>query len=127
MDPERTRQLGQGLMALAVVQALLFLLGVARRSYAAIAIPMLVLVAAASGVAFWVGWTMSAVRTCGLEPEPRIINGGLDANWMTAHGLPTVTLGCGQSGIHTVKETLDVGQYLQACRIGLLLASGAES
>ena len=63
MDPERTRQLGQGLMALAVVQALLFLLGIARRSYAAIALPMLVLVAAASGVAFWVGWTMSAVRT----------------------------------------------------------------
>jgi hypothetical protein len=50
-------------MALAVVQALLFLLGIARRSYAAIALPMLVLVAAASGVAFWVGWTMSAVRT----------------------------------------------------------------
>ena len=63
MDPERTRQLGQGLMALAVVQALLFLLGVARRSYAAIAIPMLILVAAISAIAFWVGWTMSVVRT----------------------------------------------------------------
>ena len=63
MDPERTRQVGQGLMALAVVQALLFLLGVTRRSYAAIAIPTLFLVAAISGIAFWVGWTMSAVRT----------------------------------------------------------------
>ncbi|MBL8849337.1 MAG: M20/M25/M40 family metallo-hydrolase [Planctomycetaceae bacterium] len=69
---------------------------------------------------------MSALRACGLEPEPRIINGGLDANWLTAHGLPTVTLGCGQAGIHTVKETLDVDQYLQACRIGLLLATGGE-
>lgn len=68
----------------------------------------------------------AAVRACGLEPEPRISNGGLDANWMTAHGLPTVTLGCGQSGIHTVEETLDVEQYLQACRIGLVLARGAE-
>lgn len=69
----------------------------------------------------------AAVRACGLEPEPRIINGGLDANWLTAHGLPTVTLGCGQAGIHTVKETLDVDQYLQACRIGLMLATGSES
>lgn len=69
----------------------------------------------------------AAVRACGLEPQPRISNGGLDANWMTAHGLPTVTLGCGQAGIHTVKETLDVEQYLQACRIGLLLATGDES
>jgi tripeptide aminopeptidase len=69
----------------------------------------------------------AAVQACGLEPQPRISNGGLDANWMTAHGLPTVTLGCGQAGIHTVQETLAVEQYLQACRIGLLLASGMES
>ena len=69
----------------------------------------------------------AAVRACGLEPEPRIINGGLDANWLTARGLPTVTLGCGQAGIHTVNETLDVDEYLQACRIGLLLATGAET
>ena len=46
---------------------------------------------------------------------------------MTTHGLPTVTLGCGQAGIHTVKETLDVEQFLQACRIGLLLASGGAA
>lgn len=69
---------------------------------------------------------MAAVRASGLEPETRISNGGLDANWMTTHGLPTVTLGCGQAGIHTVKETLDVEQFLQACRIGLLLAMGGE-
>lgn len=69
----------------------------------------------------------AAVRACGLEPEPRISNGGLDANWMTSHGLPTVTLGCGQSGIHTVNETLNVEQYLQACRIGLMLATAAEA
>lgn len=70
---------------------------------------------------------MAAVRGCGLEPQTRIINGGLDANWMTAHGFPTVTLGCGQAAIHTVNETLDVDQYLQACRIGLILAGAAEA
>ena len=70
---------------------------------------------------------MTAVRSCGLEPVPRIINGGLDANWVTANGLPPVTMGCGQAGIHTVEETLDVDQFLQACRIGLLLATSQEA
>lgn len=63
MDPERTRQVGQGLMAVSVLQVLLFLLGATRRSYAALAIPVFIGVAAMSGIAFWVGWTMSAVKT----------------------------------------------------------------
>jgi len=69
----------------------------------------------------------AAVAAIGLEPQTRISNGGLDANWMMTHGLPTVTLGCGQAGIHTVQETLDVEQFLQACRIGLLLAGGGAA
>jgi tripeptide aminopeptidase len=64
-----------------------------------------------------------AVAAAGLEPQPRVSNGGLDANWMTAHGLPTVTLGCGQQDVHTPEESLDVASYLNACRIGLLLAT----
>ena len=67
---------------------------------------------------------LAAVEAVGLPAETRIINGGLDANWLTANGFPTVTLGCGQAGIHTVEETLFVEGYLQACRIGLLLACG---
>lgn len=67
----------------------------------------------------------SAIRTVGLDPVTKISNGGLDANWMTALGLPTVTLGCGQEAIHTVKERLHLPSYLKACRIGLLLATGA--
>ena len=31
-------------------------------------------------------------------------NGGLDANWMVRHGIPTVTFGAGQNEIHTVEE-----------------------
>jgi tripeptide aminopeptidase len=46
---------------------------------------------------------------------------------MAAHGFPTVTLGCGQHDIHTVKERLHVPDYLSACRVGLRLATGAES
>lgn len=67
----------------------------------------------------------AAIRAVGLDPVTKISNGGLDANWMTAHGLPTVTLGCGQEAIHTVKERLHLPSYLKACRIGLLLATGA--
>lgn len=67
----------------------------------------------------------SAIRAVGLDPVTKISNGGLDANWMTAHGMPTVTLGCGQEAIHTVKERLHLPSYLKACRIGLLLATGA--
>jgi tripeptide aminopeptidase len=66
---------------------------------------------------------LSAVEAEGLPPLTRIVNGGLDANWMTFHGLPTVTLGCGQEGIHTVNESLDVDGYWDACRIALRLAT----
>lgn len=64
-----------------------------------------------------------AIRAAGLEPETRVSNGGLDANWLTAHGLPTVTLGCGQAGIHTTDEVLHIASYLKACEIALRLAS----
>ncbi len=65
-----------------------------------------------------------AVEKIGLTPELCIGNGGLDANWMTAHGFPTVTLGCGQHDIHTTNEWLHVPSFLQGCEIALLLASG---
>jgi tripeptide aminopeptidase len=42
---------------------------------------------------------------------------------MTAHGMPTVTLGCGQEAIHTVAETLDIESLMHACRIALRLAA----
>ena len=64
-----------------------------------------------------------AIRSIGLVPETRVSNGGLDANWLTAHGLPTVTLGCGQSSIHTTDEVLHVPSYLHACEIALRLAT----
>jgi len=68
----------------------------------------------------------SALRTLGLKDDVCIANGGLDANWMVAHGVPTVTLGCGQNEIHTVREWLHIPSYLMACRIGLLLAMAVE-
>ena len=67
--------------------------------------------------------SMEAIQKCGLEPAAKISNGGLDANWMTQHGFPTVTLGCGQDGIHTTSETLDLEHFQYACRIALDLAT----
>ncbi len=68
-----------------------------------------------------------AIRASGLEPETRVSNGGLDANWLTAHGLPTVTLGCGQQHIHTTGEVLHIPSFLQACEIALNLATATSS
>ncbi len=66
---------------------------------------------------------LSAVRAAGMSAETKISNGGLDANWLSARGLPTVTMGCGQRNVHTVDEALDINDYLNACQIALLLAT----
>ena len=66
-----------------------------------------------------------AVKAIGLVPRREISNGGLDANWMAANGIPTVTLGCGQMEIHTTHEKLDLDAFENACRVALRLAAGA--
>jgi len=63
-----------------------------------------------------------AVRSAGGEPLRAISDGGVDANWMTARGVPTVTLGCGQAGAHTTDERLDLDIFARACQIALHLA-----
>jgi tripeptide aminopeptidase len=69
----------------------------------------------------------AAVRAEGHDPELAISNGGLDANWLTAHGIPTVSLGCGQRNIHTVDEELDIADFELARRIALRLATNVEA
>ena len=66
-----------------------------------------------------------AVKAIGLVPRREISNGGLDANWMAANGIPTVTLGCGQMEIHTTNEKLNLDAFENACRAALRLAVGA--
>jgi len=65
---------------------------------------------------------IATLASLGQTPNPRIINGGLDANWMYAHGIPTVTHGVGQHDIHTVNETLNLKEYMAGCAIALALA-----
>jgi tripeptide aminopeptidase len=66
----------------------------------------------------------SAVKALGREPNLRVTNGGLDANWMVKHGIPTVTFGAGQHEIHTVKEFVDLAEFESGCRLALALATG---
>ena len=68
-----------------------------------------------------------AVRAAGGKPFRVVSNGGLDANWLTARGIPTVTLGCGQQNVHTTSERLDIDQFRLACRVALRLATAAET
>ena len=68
----------------------------------------------------------AAVRRCGAEPILAVSGGGLDANWLTARGIPTVSLGCGQKNGHTVSERLSLTEFRRACQIALCLATGAE-
>jgi len=66
----------------------------------------------------------AALRAEGLKPLRAVSNGGLDANWMFAHGIPTASLGCGQLNIHSTAERLDIAAFRTACRVALRLASG---
>lgn len=68
----------------------------------------------------------AAVRALGGNPTRAVSNGGLDANWLSARGIPTVTFGAGVANAHTLDERLDLSQFHQACRIALLLATGGE-
>jgi tripeptide aminopeptidase len=65
----------------------------------------------------------SAARRAGLEPVLRTSNGGLDANWLVEHGIPTVTFGAGQNAIHTVEEWVDLELFVKGCRMALALAT----
>ena len=68
----------------------------------------------------------AAVSATDGKPFTFVSNGGLDANWLTARGIPTVTLGCGQMNAHTVTEQLDLTEFRRACRVALRLATGTE-
>ncbi len=55
---ERSQTIGAVLMAVSGLQILVFTLGVMRRSYLAVALPVLAATVAVSGLLFWIGYTM---------------------------------------------------------------------
>jgi hypothetical protein len=61
--------MGALLMAAAALQMLIFLVGAARRSYMAVALPVMAGISLVSALAFWVGWTMMTAELDELEEE----------------------------------------------------------
>jgi hypothetical protein len=55
---EKTQLTGVLIMAATVLQMIIFLWATAKRSYMAVALPVMAAVAAVSALAFWIGWTM---------------------------------------------------------------------
>jgi tripeptide aminopeptidase len=66
---------------------------------------------------------VAAVTANGGAPNVRVTNGGLDANWLVRHGIPTVTLGAGQNLPHTVEEWIDLDEFEVGCRLAVTLAT----
>ena len=55
---ERSQTTGLVIMIISAVQLVIFFWAVMRRSYMAIALPVMSALAAFSALAFWIGWTM---------------------------------------------------------------------
>ena len=60
---DRSQITGAMIIAGAAVQLLLFTVGLVRKSYLALAVPITLAVAALSALAIWVGWTMMTTET----------------------------------------------------------------
>jgi tripeptide aminopeptidase len=66
---------------------------------------------------------VAAVSAGGFEPNVRTTNGGLDANWMVRHRIPTVTFGAGQNEAHTIDEWINLTEYERGCALSVRLAT----
>jgi tripeptide aminopeptidase len=63
----------------------------------------------------------TAAKVCGIQTSTVTNDGGMDANWIVAHGIPAVTLGVGQSNAHTPEERLDLPRFHTACGLAVAL------
>jgi tripeptide aminopeptidase len=68
---------------------------------------------------------VKAMKQMNIEPNLIFSPGGLDANWLDKHGIPTVTIGAGQREVHTLKEYVVLSEYFEGCRLSVLIASSA--
>ena len=64
---------------------------------------------------------LQAARRCGLDLHPVSNDGGMDANWYNARGIPTVTFGLGERQVHTADEWIDLQEFLGACQLAVEL------
>jgi tripeptide aminopeptidase len=66
---------------------------------------------------------LAAANAAGIPASLRVTNGGLDANWLVRHKIPTVTIGAGQHNPHTLDEYADLGEFLEGCQMTVALAT----
>src|SRR6201988_3109697 len=66
---------------------------------------------------------VDAVPSLGGTPAIRAANGGLDANWMVRHGVPTVPFGAGKNEPHTIDEGINLDEDDRACVLAVQLAT----
>lgn len=67
-----------------------------------------------------------AIQQRGASPVQAVTNGGVDANWLYQHCIPTVTLGCGQRNVHTKDEQLHIPDFIAACELARCLIDYAS-
>ena len=64
---DRSQQTGLVIMIVSVCQFVIFFWAMTRRSYMAVALPVMSALAAVSALAFWIGWTMFTAEDEELE------------------------------------------------------------
>lgn len=64
-----------------------------------------------------------ALEALNIKPDYLFSNGGLDANWLDKHGIPTITIAAGQAEIHTIKEYVNLPEFAAGCKIAVLMAT----
>jgi len=67
---------------------------------------------------------LAAARQCAIDATLVSNDGGMDANWIVAHGIPAVTIGAGQRQVHTADEWIDLTDFDKACELAVALAIG---
>ncbi|MEO0800022.1 MAG: M20/M25/M40 family metallo-hydrolase, partial [Pseudomonadota bacterium] len=68
--------------------------------------------------------SVEAAKRVGFDLTTVSNDGGMDANQITAHGIPAVTIAVGQRQVHTADEWIDLADFERACRVVVELGVG---
>jgi len=66
---------------------------------------------------------LKAAPQAGRPAEVQVINAGLDANILNENGIPTLTFDAGNYDAHSLKESVHIPRYLEACKLAVALAT----